>query len=582
MDFAPLAAHESHHSEASSTRPVTIVGQLNDWRSHLRWGVSLPGAILALLCYATAWTPSLLPRSWYFQGIIGAVSAVFGYAIGIALGWLIAATCEWASLRLALNARALRALRWVGWVYVALTTLAFPLWSLRWQRATARMVDARPPGILEVIGGTLVAIAVFWLFVAMWRGIVKLINVTSRRLTSRIHERTAKITATILVFVLIVVGIDQGLVRGVMAAASWGSDLFDSQTPRGVGQPSSPLRSGSPASSITWDSLAREGKVFVSHGPDAARIREVTGRDATEPIRVYSSLNDTSMDGAVDRILTELDRTRAWERKAILINTSTGRGNVNEWSTTAFEYLMGGDCAAVSMQYSSMPSAFLLFGHQELPVQASTKLIHAILDRVRQLPTESRPKIYLSAESLGAYGSNEAFDGASDLLAGVDGAMWMGTPAFTRIRSEFTDRRSAGSTPMNPVIDDGRQVRFAGDAAELATDQFGRALAPWEKPRILYLQHPSDPVVWWDTSLLWRNPTWLQEPRQGPAALMSWYPFITFWQVTMDMAVSRDVPGGFGHNYHASDVVPAWAGVLDADPALVGPVTQAVLDDVGP
>ena len=43
---------------------------------------------------------------------------------------------------------------------------------------------------------------------------------------------------------------------------------------------------------------------------------------------------------------------------------------------------------------------------------------------------------------------------------------------------------------------------------------------------------------------------------------MSWLPFVTFWQVSGDMAMSNSVPGGFGHRYYENETVPAWAGIL--------------------
>ena len=56
----------------------------------------------------------------------------------------------------------------------------------------------------------------------------------------------------------------------------------------------------------------------------------------------------------------------------------------------------------------------------------------------------------------------------------------------------------------------GLVVRFAGDARDLA-----EPLTPWAKPRVLYLQHPSDPIVWWSPHLLFDRPEWLVEPRGG-------------------------------------------------------------------
>jgi len=47
---------------------------------------------------------------------------------------------------------------------------------------------------------------------------------------------------------------------------------------------------------------------------------------------------------------------------------------------------------------------------------------------------------------------------------------------------------------------------------------------------------------------------------------MSWLPFVTFWQVTADLAMANTVPGGYGHRYFESETVPAWAGVLGLSP----------------
>lgn len=61
--------------------------------------------------------------------------------------------------------------------------------------------------------------------------------------------------------------------------------------------------------------------------------------------------------------------------------------------------------------------------------------------------------------------------------------------------------------------------------------------------------------------LLLREPTWLREPK-GRDVLpdMRWYPFVTFWQVSADMAYATAVPAGHGHNY-GSEEVDAWADI---------------------
>ena len=85
---------------------------------------------------------------------------------------------------------------------------------------------------------------------------------------------------------------------------------------------------------------------------------------------------------------------------------------------------------------------------------------------------------------------------------------------------------------------------------------------------MVYLQHDSDPVVWWSTDLVFNTPSWLDETTQPgtPMSYMSWMPFVTFWQVTADMAMSNTVPGGYGHRYFETETVPAWAGIMGMDP----------------
>ena len=102
-----------------------------------------------------------------------------------------------------------------------------------------------------------------------------------------------------------------------------------------------------------------------------------------------------------------------------------------------------------------------------------------------------------------------------------------------------------------PVLDDGRHIRFAGRPEQLDADEYGRPLGTWAFPRVVYLQHASDPVAWWSPDLMWTAPAWLQETRRDtPMAQMSWTPQVTFWQITADMLVSNNVPGGFGHRYY--------------------------------
>jgi uncharacterized membrane protein len=135
--------------------------------------------------------------------------------------------------------------------------------------------------------------------------------------------------------------------------------------------------------------------------------------------------------------------------------------------------------------------------------------------------------------------------------------LWVGPPNESPLWSGITARRDPGTPEVEPRYDNGRTVRFsqATDAAEIAGD----ASSPWEGTRVLFLQHPSDPIVWWSGDLLFNRPDWLKEPPgRDRTASMRWYPIITFWQVAADMTNASSAPGGHGHNY-GDFVLDGWA-----------------------
>jgi uncharacterized membrane protein len=45
---------------------------------------------------------------------------------------------------------------------------------------------------------------------------------------------------------------------------------------------------------------------------------------------------------------------------------------------------------------------------------------------------------------------------------------------------------------------------------------------------------------------------------------MSWYPIVTFWQVTADLTNAQSVPDGHGHNYGGL-MLDGWVAVAAPD-----------------
>ncbi|WP_153503803.1 alpha/beta-hydrolase family protein [Cumulibacter manganitolerans] len=529
-------------------------------------GLSTTGTVTALLGLLASLSPSLLPRPWPIQGVISGIVLTAFYPVGVLIGWLLQKLARWARFRYSVRARVRHAIT-IGWmVGVVVVYISAQIISLRWQRDSARLVGAPAPDRGYVIGSLLVTTLVFGSLLLTYRGIhwmVARVDQIGRRV---LPAALSHIAATLIVVVLVGVLVDRLLLANILQVAERTSLASNARAPDGVRRPTSPLRSGGPGSSESWESLGSAGAQFVADGPTAAEISRATGAPAVEPIRVYAGIRDRSLQQAVTAVVGELDRTGAFSRPAILLYTTTGTGWVNEWHASAFEYLGGGDTAIAAMQYSTFPSALALLTDTETPRTAGRLLYQAVRNRIDALPEQNRPRLYVGGESLGAYGGNAAFGSPTDLLAGVDGAVWSGTPAFTPLHKTLTADRTPGSTEVNPVVDNGRHFRFAADQAELSADQYGRPLGDWQAPRVVYLQHPSDPVVWWSMDLMFRTPDWVNEPGgRDVTGKLGWMPIATLLQVSADMTVATDVSVGHGHVYQ-DELVPAWAGVLGRDP----------------
>ena len=135
------------------------------------------------------------------------------------------------------------------------------------------------------------------------------------------------------------------------------SATVNSETQPGVAAPQSRYRSGGPESLMTWASLGNQGRKFIGSGPSAAELRAFSGRPPMEPIRVYAGLDaaETPRERA-ELAVRELQRTGAFSREVLCLDTTTGTGWVNADAVDPLEYMYNGNSALVSMQYSYLPS----------------------------------------------------------------------------------------------------------------------------------------------------------------------------------------------------------------------------------
>ncbi|WP_211270150.1 alpha/beta hydrolase [Rhodococcus phenolicus] len=511
------------------------------------------GLAFALLFFVWSMTPSLLPRAWYLQGVATGIGIVTGYGIGCLIAWVLR-RCgvhpDWSPRT--------RRIGW--WVLAGVAAVVVPTFLVLgswWQQIVRDLVHTERVERSLYLPVLLIALVVALLLLMIGRGL----RAGTDRLTRFVDRYTpapvARVTALVIVVALVVVLVNGALYRGILGAAEEASAVADTGTAEGVQQPTAPERSGSPESAEAWDTLGREGRTFVAGGPDAAQIEAVTGRPALEPIRAYAGrVSADTVDGIAERVVAELKRTGAFDRKTLAVVTTTGRGWVNGSVADSFEYLNGGDSAIAAMQYSYLPSPLAFIADRESPQQAGRALFEAVHDVWLALPEDARPALVVFGESLGSYGGQSAFASGSDLVARTDGALLVGTPNFSQPWGRITQQRDPGSLERLPIVDEGRNIRFAAhpDDANLP--------GAWEFPRIVFWQHGSDPITWWSFDLVLHKPDWLREPL-GPDVDpgMRWIPFVTFWQVTLDMVFSAEVPDGYGHSY-GPEAADLWADIL--------------------
>lgn len=558
-------ADEPRPGAADDDRSAPPRSRLPGWLPRYTWS----GTLGAVLFGCASLTPSLLPRGWILQGLVAGITAAIGYGAGVTVAWFVAELTE-SRLSAGFRRRAWQVLAVVGTLFC----LVMLVLGARWQQEIHELMGQDAPPGYTAVGVVLLTVLVFALFVGIGRGIRwlarGLVRLLGRILPHRVARPLGVVAVTVLVVFLLNGVLFEGLVSGMNSAFS----VRDDGTEEGAVEPTASERSGSPDSLVPWEELGLQGRNFVGKGPTPADLEEFSGRPALEPVRAYAGL--AGADDVGDRAalaVQDLERAGGFDRAVLVVVTTTGTGWVDPAASDSLEYEFNGDTAMVSMQYSYLPSWLSFLVDQVKARDAGRALFDAVYGRWAQLPLDDRPELYVFGESLGTFGGEAAFSGLSDIGNRTDGVLWAGPPNFNALWRDIVADREAGSPEWRPVVDGGRTVRFADEAADLE-----RPPGPWDEPRLVYLQNASDPIVWWSPQLILGRPDWLEGER-GPDVSqdMTWLPLVTFWQVAADLAFSTGVPDGHGHSYR-SDYVDAWAqvaqppGWTDADTARLRPL----------
>jgi uncharacterized membrane protein len=555
---------------AAATPSADHVPHRRRWSSrHL----TFLGLVFGVLSFGWALTPSLLPRPWLFEGVIAGLGAALGYGLGVLLSWVLRRSGVPEPSE-AFKRWAWRVLTVIGPIWVVIQLLL----GTGWQNEVRTLVGEPDEGLATSVQVIVVAVPVAVVSVLVGRGFRKANGWIGRQL-DRVLPRVVSAVLAVGIIAAIVWAVVTGLLfNGFVAVMNNIYASTNASTRDGITPPVAAERSGSATSLAAWSTLGMEGRNFTSRGPTPQQLQAFSGKPAKQSIRVYVGL-DTAPT-AHDRAALaekELERTGAYGRKILVVAGTTGTGWLEPQTVDTIEYEWNGDSAIVGIQYSFLPSWISTLVDVDRAREAGKELFDAVYAHWSTLPAASRPQLMAYGLSLGSFSSQSAFSGAADVTSRTQGAVWVGSPNFTQPWGSVAAGRADGSPQWKPVYDDGIHIRYAGVPTDLA-----QPAGAWDQPRVAYVQHANDPVVWWSPALLAQQPDWLREPPgPGRTPTMRWYPVLTFLQVTVDQFVGVDVPQGQGHNY--GTLMPSvWAqtsqppGWTDADTTRLEAIVDAM------
>jgi uncharacterized membrane protein len=530
--------------------------------------LSLTGAALGLLFGVLSMTPSLVPRSWFVNGVLVAMCVITGYGLGSFLGWTYR-TLQLPNLR--------SGGRRVGWqLLAALATLGLLVgaWVGRTWQSEQRELLGMDTGVPWLwLLSPLLGLVVAALLLGIGRAIKALGRLIFRPLGRVLPTRVAwllAIAATVIVTWTVLSGL---LVGNAIDLADSVFEASNGKDKPGVVNPHSAHRSGGPASTVTWQSIGREGRAFIHQGLTAGDIAGVVGDPAAvEPVRAFIGVDAAPTATQRAQIaVAELRALGGFDRGALAVGGGTGSGWIDPKAANALEYATHGDVAIVSMQYSYLPSFMSYLVDRSRSATNAEQLITALRVELDGLSSDQRPELYVFGESLGAFSTGNAFTSVEDMSTTTDGALLIGPPSFDTTWQKVVAAREPGSPAWRPLYGDGGIVRVATTDADL-TDQ----TLTWTTDNpIIYLTHASDPIVAWTAE----HADWL-DPR-GPDVhprLVAW-PVVASLQATVDQFGSNGVPAGHGHVYDET-VVTAWSEIV-GPPSLPDAEVEAIRQAIG-
>jgi uncharacterized membrane protein len=517
---------------------------------------STTGLLIGTLFFAMSMSPTLIPRPDTIQGIISGLALASGYGVGVFGIWL------WKYFQLPQPAeRSQTRLQIIAGSFFLLITV-ISLWRASiWQNSLRELMGMETDAFVQPVVVGLIAIAVFLAVLFLGRLFLIIKQFFAKKMEKYVPQKVSLVLGLIATFTLFWLIFNGFLVSQLLRMADSTYQQVDALIEPDIEQPANPMKAGSVESILSWEEMGRQGRRFLSEGPEASDFQVFTDSVTMDPIRVYIGMHASEIfDERADLALQELIRVGAFERSVLILITPTGTGWIDPGAIEPAEYLHRGDIASVAAQYSYLPSPLSLLSEGDYGSEMARALFQKVYSYWTNLPQDARPRLYLHGLSLGALNSDHSFDLYDIIEDPFHGVLWVGPPFRKTTWINITANRNPGSLQRLPEFRDGSVVRFANQDGALKS-----AASEWGSFRIAYLQYASDPITFFNPRIFTREPDWMQEPR-GPdvSPYLRWYPIVTGLQVAADLLTGiGNTPPGYGHEYAAEHYFNSWLALTE-------------------
>src|SRR6516225_6177186 len=284
------------------------------------------GTAVGLIFIFFSMTPSLLPRTALFQGLVSGVSGAIGYGLGVFAVWLV---------------RYMRTRNyspppadWAWKVLIPVGAIGMVVMAIRfhvWQDDVRDLMGVKHLEWYDYPEAAILSLVVLFTLVEIGQLIRRLIIFLVGQL-----DRIVPFRLSVTIVVILLVTLTITLMNGVVIKFTMNklNSTFNAVNEEGKAEteaPKSRLRSGGPESLVKWDTLGHQGRIFVQAGPTVGKLTAFNDAPATEPIRAYAGLNSADgIDATAELAAAELERTGGLQRAVVAVATTTGTGWINE------------------------------------------------------------------------------------------------------------------------------------------------------------------------------------------------------------------------------------------------------------